>query len=124
MLAGYLDEARASRFAWGSTDCVTFAAEWFRLITGRDVYAQWRGTYSTAFGAGRQILKAGAHDLAEAGDILFGDPLKTKGLINRGDIALARNAFGIVTGAGAVYLNQEGGLIEVKRPEITMGWAV
>lgn len=122
MLSGYLEEARETPFAWGSHDCVSFAASWFRLMTGADTYAPWRGRYSTRFGAARRIYEAGARDMIAAGAILFGAPLKSKLLINRGDIVLARDAFGIVTGPGAVFLRDGGGLVEIKRAEFSMSW--
>lgn len=124
MLAGYLEEARQTPFAWGRHDCVSFAAGWFCLMTGRDTYAPWRGRYSTRFGAARHIYEAGARDMIAAGTILFGASVKEKVLINRGDIVLAQNAFGIVTGPGAVFLKEGGGLAELKRGQFVMGWAV
>lgn len=124
MLAGYLDEAAETPFAWGRHDCVTFACGWFRLMTGRDTYAEWRGRYTTRFGAWRRIVEAGCKSMPDAGRILFGKPVRNKPLINRGDIVLALDAFGIVTGPGAVFLKDGGGLVKAPRSKIDMGWAV
>ena len=58
-LAAYLAEARARPWAWGRDDCTTFAADWVRLVTGRDVMADWRGLYSTETEAAAIIRHGG-----------------------------------------------------------------
>lgn len=43
-------------FAWGKSDCCTFAADWIRLRTGRDPAGRLRGLYGDETGA-RLIAK-------------------------------------------------------------------
>jgi hypothetical protein len=124
MLASYCEDARQKPFAWGSHDCVSFAAGWFCLMTGRDVYEPWRGKYDTQFGAYRLIVEAGARDMASAGRILFGDDVKGGGMYARGDVVLARNAFGLIVGADAVFLREGAGLEMIRRREFGMAWGV
>jgi len=46
-------------FVWGKSDCAIFAFDVVQLLTGRDVVADLRGTYSTAYGAMRVLVDQG-----------------------------------------------------------------
>lgn len=115
LLEEYLSTARQKPFEWGRHDCVMFAANWVRLATMRDPAARWRGRYATRMEAARRIKEAGADTMLAAGDILFGAARLLQRPIDarRGDVALHDGAFGIVTGASAVFLQPTVGLAAV-----------
>jgi hypothetical protein len=46
-LSRFLRARRDMPFAWGSNDCLMFAADAVKEITGIDLALRWRGTYST-----------------------------------------------------------------------------
>jgi hypothetical protein len=46
-------------FEYGVCDCTLWAADWVQIVTGRDVAADWRGTYRTALGYRRKVKRAG-----------------------------------------------------------------
>lgn len=125
-LSAYLEAARVKPFSWGAHDCVSFCADWARLMTGHDAYARWRGQYSNKAGAARKIAEAGANDMIEAGDILFGRECRVPRnvMIQRGDIALAEGAFGIVTGQYALFLTEGLGLAPRARASFQAAWSV
>ena len=47
LLRRYMMEATKKEFSWGSFDCAMNAADSVLCITGVDLAAQFRGTYST-----------------------------------------------------------------------------
>lgn len=51
-------------FAWGSADCVTWAADCALALTGVDPIADIRGRYSTERGAQRILVQRGWGDVA------------------------------------------------------------
>jgi hypothetical protein len=58
-LDDYLTGPGLAPWRWGSLDCVLFSAGWVLAATGRDPAQGLRGTYATATGAHRLILRAG-----------------------------------------------------------------
>lgn len=71
-LAEIIEARRHAPFAWGSHDCITFAADVTLALTGRDVWAAHRGTYATEGEAERVVGPEGleafvARLMAEAG---------------------------------------------------------
>jgi cell wall-associated NlpC family hydrolase len=95
-----LIEARRHRpFVWGENDCALFAADAVVAISGVDLAAAHRGTYSDEAGAVAAVAAAGGmrglvERLSE----------KRAGLAQRGDVVIAdlegRETFGIVVGGG------------------------
>lgn len=83
-LADYLAAMRPHRFAWGTHDCVRFAAGAVHAITGQEPTAlQWQG----AGDAARLLRRLGT--LADAvGQVL--PELATPALAQRGDVVLVR----------------------------------
>lgn len=54
-------------FQWGINDCMLFAADLIRAMTGADLGAPYRGRYSTPIGAARILRRVnGARSLPEA----------------------------------------------------------
>lgn len=124
VLAAHIEQARRIPFQWGVHDCVTFSCQWFTLMTGRDVFAPWRGRYDSRQSAGRRIVEAGCDTMAAAGRTLFGSPRDPGAVAARGDIVLAREAFGIVTGQRAMFLVEPQGLEPIGRDAFDMIWVV
>jgi hypothetical protein len=56
-------DAKAQPFDWGDRDCALFCADCIKAMTGEDIAADLRGTYSTAMGALKAIRSTGADDL-------------------------------------------------------------
>ncbi len=76
-LAELVEARRRVPFAWGSNDCISFAADAVMALTGVDPLAAWRGSYGAdatfdlvtierEFGRGRQQITA-----ARRGDIVL-----------------------------------------------------
>lgn len=117
-LAGYLREATARRFVFGSFDCGTFCADWFHVKRGIDPAAEWRGRYHSAPGLARLLMRRGgivAHFdacLVDAGAVRIVEP-------RRGDIAIVDTpqglTGGIVTGVTGIALVAGHGIIIRRR---------
>lgn len=123
LLDEYVRAAKAKQFAWGSHDCLTFATDWHRAITGLDAFAPWRGAYDSETGARRLIVEAGAQSMADAGQILFGAPNAVLRMAKRGDIVLVRKSFGIVTGRVGAFVGEDG-LVLLPAIEFEQAWTV
>jgi len=109
LLDHYVEATKARAFEWGSLDCVTFAANWRAIVTGRDPIAEWRGTYKTEREALKLIAGLGCDGLEALGIRLFDapDPLGPK-FAGRGDLVLAQDALGISLGARGAFLSLSG----------------
>ena len=57
--AELVESARARPFEWGSHDCCLWGADSVLALTGNDLAAQWRGTYSDALSAARLLKQLG-----------------------------------------------------------------
>jgi hypothetical protein len=44
-LSAFLRDQARSGFGWGDHDCLTFLADWWRMSTGIDPLAPWRGAW-------------------------------------------------------------------------------
>jgi hypothetical protein len=128
LLAEFLHEKRASRFAWGTNDCCLFAADWLVALGKPDLMADFRGKYSDARGAialWRPVegyAQEGATRLA-AGLTPVEDPAR---LARRGDIALVRysahhKSFGIVE-CGGVWGLTPHGLMRAPLSHVCNAW--
>jgi hypothetical protein len=88
-LADFLKQHERTPFAWGSFDCVLFAARCADYVTGNDYASEFIGTYHTALQAQRVITDKLAatfetvfdsyyarvpHQLAQPGDIVLAVP--------------------------------------------------
>jgi hypothetical protein len=89
-LAEFLSTAAARGFAWGQHDCMLFAADWARELTGRDPAMAFRGGYETEdeareivqeFGGAEALIRSalgvGWREVCgdrRAGDIVLADP--------------------------------------------------
>jgi hypothetical protein len=100
LLAAEFAEASA-HFEWGKFDCAMFAANCVRAITGRDLAAEFRGTYSSEAAAAQitggdlgafidsvckeQGMKEVAPAYGRRGDVVLvdnGDPAHAIGIVD------------------------------------------
>ncbi len=67
LLLGYLREVRSlgPKFRPGRFDCALFAAEWAKRCTGRDLAAEWRGSYRRLQEGRDELRIAGFNDVAD-----------------------------------------------------------
>lgn len=84
-LAAYIAQQRPHRFAWGTHDCVGFAAGAVLAITGRQVLpVQWVDKTEAA-----RLLRRLGGLLAAVSQVL--PPLPAPALAQRGDVVLAQH---------------------------------
>lgn len=105
-----IESARGRSFQWGSHDCAIWAFDTAASLAGSVSGADhWRGKYKTALGAERAIRKLGWPRHYDMGAAIYGAPLPTVLLAQRGDLLLGpEDAFGICVGAQGAYLAPEG----------------
>lgn len=90
-LADFCHARRMQPYAWGTNDCVTFAADGVLAITGNDPITELRGTWSDAETAAAKIEEMGG--LINAVDARF-KRRENKNLAQRGDLVMMRLASG------------------------------
>ena len=113
LLDRYLKDWRRRPFAWGSADCVCFAAGWTALVTGRNPVAGTEGGYGDALEALRLMRRiTGSVDLVAATGVVLGSPLEVPLMIRLGDIAAlatpAGPALGVCAGEAIAALGPAG----------------
>lgn len=123
LLEGYVEQARREPFEWGERDCISWACGWHKLITGRDVYAPFRGRYDNKEDATRLMLANGVRTMEEAGRFLFGPEREVLDLTQRGDIVLAANTFGLWLGARGAFPMLDGTRF-LQFKHVKAGWSV
>lgn len=107
-----VERAGSTPFKYGDHDCALLASRLIHAMTGRDIAAEVRGTYSTPLGALRCLKRTyGVDDLAELADQYF--PSIPVALAGRGDLVLLTTAdiptgaLGIVVGDKAIFPGPE-----------------
>lgn len=99
-LQACLAERRALPFAWGSQDCVLFAADCVRACTGEDPAVEIRGSYGDALSAARVLRERGG--LTEIADAHLGGEI-APALAQPGDVGIVlndgRECLAVCTGA-------------------------
>lgn len=124
-LAEYMHQHRASAFAWGSHDCVTFAAGAALAITGETVLKK---KWPDAAGAARMLRKVGGLPAA-VDTVLVRLPSVAKAW--RGDVVLvpdptpnsARQWLGVVD-AGQWFAPGPAGLVRGPLSVASVAWGV
>lgn len=86
-LSDFVVERLAEPFAWGSNDCVLFAADAVCAMTGTDPVAHVRGQWDSQLSAARAIARMGG--LQAAADALGLEPIPPL-YAQRGDVVLHR----------------------------------
>lgn len=125
-LAEALNEAKNKPFAWGSHDCVLFAADVVKAITGKDYAAEHRGTYNSARGA-YQFLQKHSPDKAASGLVdQFFDRIPVK-FAGRGDVLAIQTkhgpALGICAGMFGFFV-LDTGLVRYPLNICSLAWRV
>lgn len=119
-LDAYLAERAAMPFAWGSNDCVTFAAGWMAALGCPIDLPTWETE------AEAEALLAERGGLQAAVEAILGVPIEAP-FCGRGDIVLAdageTTPLGICTGP-RVALAGPSGLVHLPRRVIRAGWRV
>lgn len=127
-LAAFVEGRRKTPFAWGSQDCIAFAADAVALLTGVDILAEYRGAYATEEEA-EAILEAegGLDGLLKRLGLLFGMAECAPARAKRGDLVLVhvgnQAMAGVVTG-NAVAVTGAGGVQFVPLRCIQRAWVV
>jgi len=92
-----------------------FASDIINALTGVDPAEDFRGSYSTALGAHKELKRkgySGVKDLAEKMSIAFGFPAIPVLTAQRGDVALGnlegQDTLGVVSDAGGVFIGHNG----------------
>lgn len=117
----WLEAVRAQPFAWGTNDCVTFAARSVRVLTGRNPLkgiARWQ-TEGSALLA---LARAGGIDAAVSG-VLAEVPLA---LAHRGDVGLVEDERGrylMVIEATTLVGPGIEGLMHLPRTRLLRAWS-
>ena len=126
MLTAYLKERADRPFEWGVNDCCIFAADWVRLVTGRDPAQALRGEYSDETGASQLIERGGgvARMVTEA----LGLALPTVATAQRGDVVLFESgngpALGICVGEKFAAVRPVGGVGYFSMRHAVTAWRV
>lgn len=125
-LIALVTKRMATPYAWGEHDCLLFAAEAVKALTGKDHARKHRGKYDS-FASAYAYLRTLGHDSPEAMlDSLL--DVKPVGFAHRGDIVMADDGIpALCMGAFALSVGQEGnreGLVRVQRTDWVKAWAV
>lgn len=129
-LATFLAERRNMPFAWGTQDCVAFAADGVAHLRqdGVDIIADVRGVYGTEEEADTILAARGGMEvmlaaMASAAGLVSIIPARA----GRGDLVLARAGNLVLAGicnGSSVAVTGVGGLQFVPRRTIIAAWAV
>lgn len=89
--AGYLTAAQTRVFQWGSFDCALAVCDGINAITGTDLGAPYRGTYSSE-GQALTIIGGSLGAFAAQIALANGCPQVAAAMARRGDVVLINNA--------------------------------
>lgn len=120
-LSAYIQSKRHEPFAYGVNDCCTFCAGAVLAVTGEDRMSEFRGAYDTLIGSVRALLDIGEGDLESTIDAKF--PEVASSHAQRGDIAFFDGSIGVVMGAFAWFVSDDG-LEKVPRSMWDKCWSV
>jgi hypothetical protein len=118
-LLRFLTATRNTRFAYGTFDCCLFACDAIKAMTGTDIAAAFRGTYTT--GKAAHQLHGSVRTIAETVTTQFEMPAVPVLLAQRGDLVLIKRArdysLGVVDLKGqiAIALRTGNGRIPLER---------
>jgi hypothetical protein len=127
-LAEYLARTARASFRPGQHDCALFAAGAVHAMTGRDLAAEWRGTYRTLEAGQAALRRQGYEDHLALAASLF--PEVAPSFAQAGDLGVVPSdvpgevgALGVVQGAG-VYVLRPSGLAVVRRLHLERAFRV
>lgn len=120
-LIEYIASKRHQPFEYGSNDCAHFVAGAVQAMTGEDPMPEMRGQYDSALGSLRVLKEIGEGDLESTMDAKFN--VIEIGLAQRGDIAFFDGSIGVIMGAFAWFVSDDG-LERVTRSMWDKAWSV
>ena len=112
------------RFRYGRMDCVRFAAECVKAMTGEDYIKPWRGRYESKTEAEALLRDAGG--LQEAATSMLGPEIPVN-LAKRGDVLLFDfdgGSLGICMGAKAAVCARSRGVTFIRARDAIAAWSV
>lgn len=126
-LLALVEQRRNAPYAYGSNDCLMFAADVARAVTGKDHARGHRGKYKSAASASRYLRENFKADSPEALlDGLF--EAKPAGFAARGDLVMSADGIpALCMGPFALSVGAEGnaeGLVRVPREEWVKAWSI
>tara|TARA_R100000388_G_scaffold93140_2_gene77212 strand:+ start:495 stop:914 length:420 start_codon:yes stop_codon:yes gene_type:complete len=102
-------------FQWGINDCCLFACDVVKILTNIDPADTFRGKYSTALGAYKELKKQGFSGVLDVANKRFAQNnwhQVSLALAQRGDVACAfferQHTLGVVTGENAIFVGDNG----------------
>jgi hypothetical protein len=121
-------EAKTRSFAWGEFDCARWVCEVIEALTGKDCYADFRGSYRSIYSAVRVVKPYGSiAELAAAVASQFGLVEIPLNLAGRGDVVLVHenkyDSLAIVEGLHALGVSERG-VVHVPRKFWKKAWQV
>jgi hypothetical protein len=126
-LADYVAANEREAFAWGTRDCVMFAAGAVAAIAGKDPAHHWRGQYASALGAARIFRNWGGFEemvATIAGAEGFDEQPVT--MARRGDLVLLAGkwpAAGVCLGLYSAFTGPKQ-IVMVKTAQCSRAWRV
>ncbi|MCE9679622.1 hypothetical protein LZP69_10665 [Shewanella sp. AS1] len=125
-LADFVNQQRHRPFVWGEHDCCLMAADWLKANGRGDLAAEFRGKYTTAFGAIRAYRREGYFSIADLLAAKLGEPTSTL-LLRRGAVVLldtpTGDVVGLYQGSDCFALGPDG-LVSYPKTQIKQGWNV
>ncbi|TZG25573.1 DUF6950 family protein [Sphingomonas montanisoli] len=126
-LADYLDSVRAKRYAFGSHDCLTHAANAVKAMTGADYARGLRRKYRSMASGIRLLREIGYDSIPALVTAKLGDPIPPA-LARRGDIVLFEGSTGVAMTDFAYFVGnvagEPDGLVRVPRAQWESAWRV
>lgn len=128
-LAAFLETRRERKFKRGAHDCVIFACDAIKEVSGVDLAADYRGKYTTKKKALEIIKSMGCEDLADVAERRLGMPLSSVTRAKRGDLVAVKYdgeiALGVVDMSGSqVATTGKDGIQYFSRKFWLKAWAV
>lgn len=125
-LAEFAARHRSKAFKWGSVDCMIFAANAVKAVTGKDYARGHRGKYKSPLGAAKHLKGLGYTSPEAMLDALLDE--KIPAFAQRGDIVLAKDGIpAVCMGAFAISIGGDEnveGLIKIPRSHWVKAWGV
>ena len=130
-LTEVIERYRNQSFAWGESDCGTFATDCVREITGVELYSEFRGRYTDLKSYISLLRNYECDDVGCLFDVVGGafnfESINPR-LAQRGDVCLYSNdqslpSLGVCTGIRAMF-HTEQGLLQVLMSDVSRAWRI
>jgi hypothetical protein len=120
-LSTAMESVLSRKFEWGLNDCVSFACLCVLSVTGKDLYAPYRGQYCSEAQANALVSRLGG--LEQAADLHF--TRVTKAGASVGDLGISlEGALCIHSAPGRFVSLGPRGLVTVQESSIKTVWGV